>query len=177
MEEKTVKSTLVYQGRILDVYEDEVIVSNGNEAKRVVIKHNGAAAILPITKEGLIVLTRQYRYPLKQITLEIPAGKLDSVDEASFDCAKRELEEETSFQSNDITFMLKIHNAVGYSNEFIDIYLARDCFVVEDALEADEDEVLENVIVSVEEALDLIESGKITDVKTIVAIYQYMRGK
>jgi len=175
MEEKMIKSTLVYKGRILDLYEDDVLVSNGNKAKRVVIKHNGAAAILPVNEDGNIILTKQYRHPIKQVTLEIPAGKKDTLDETSFDCAKRELEEETGCQSNDISLLFRIHNALGYSNEHIDIFIAKDCYEVENPLPKDDDEVLENVILSVEEIGELIEIGDITDGKTIAAYYRYVK--
>lgn len=173
MEEKKISSKKVYECPILDLYEDQVEVPNGNIAQRVYVKHKGAACILPITKEGKIILTKQYRYPVGKIMIEIPAGKKDEITESGIDCAKRELEEETGYQSDHFEHLYDIHNCIGYSDEMIEVFIAYDCYKVENPLTQDEDEFVENMIVSVEEAKDLLSSKLLTDVKTIVALQAY----
>ena len=94
---------LKYQGTILKIYEDRVI-SNGHECRWDFIHHDGAAAVIPVTEEGKILMVRQYRNALDRFTLEIPAGKLDSPDEPTLDCAARELEEETGYRAESMEF-------------------------------------------------------------------------
>ena len=113
MDEKTVSSKKVYESSFLTMYEDQVLLENGMKSQRVYVKHIGAAAVLPITKDGKIILTKQFRYPVKKVTIEIPAGKKDEIDERGIDCIKRELEEETGYQSNDIRHVYDIHNCLG----------------------------------------------------------------
>lgn len=173
-EEKRVSHTLKYHCSFLDLYEDEVILPNGKVTSRVYIEHMGAAAVLPVTTDGLIVLTRQYRYPIGRISLEVPAGKKDELNEDSLVCARRELEEETSYVSDDIQFVQTIYNCLGYSNEAIDLFVAYDCEHKEDSLDADEDEFIERVLYSVEDCKKLLDEGQLTDVKTALLIQYYL---
>ena len=106
--EKTISSKLVYSNSFLDLYEDEVLLQNNKKSKRIYAKHLGAAAVLPITKGGLIVLTKQYRYPIQSVSIEIPAGKKDFEGELGIDCVKRELEEETNYILLMTVNMLKV---------------------------------------------------------------------
>lgn len=172
-EEKRVNHKLQYHCSFLDLYEDDVELPNGKVTKRVYVEHLGAAAILPITKDGHIVLTKQYRYPIGQVSLEVPAGKKDQKNEDGASCAIRELEEETSLVSENIVFVQTIFSCVGYSNEAIDLFVAFDCVVKDDAVGADEDEFIEAVTLSVEECRDLLDRGKIRDVKTAVLLQHY----
>ena len=174
--EKKLSSKTIFECDFLTFYQDEVELQNGNKSERVYIKHIGAASCLPITKEGNVILTRQWRYPLHTYSIEIPAGKKDAYDESGFDCVKRELEEETGYQSDSITPLINIHNCVGYSDEVIEIFVAKDCYKVEHPIESDEDEFIDLLIVSKEEAFEMVKSNKITDVKTIIAIQSLFLG-
>ena len=174
MIEKKLSSKKIYESNVIDLYEDQVLVSNGIKAQRVVARHNGAAAVLPITSDNKIILTKQFRYPLNQVMIEIPAGKKDSKDELGIECAKRELEEETGYNSNDIEHIFDIHNAVGYSDEMIQIYIAYNCYKVENPLDSDPDEILENYIISIDEAKSMLDNKELTDVKTIVALQYFL---
>ena len=177
MKEKTIKSKLVYSNSFLDLYEDEVLLPNNKTSKRIYAKHLGAAAVLPITKDKKLVLTKQYRYPIRAISIEIPAGKKDYRGEPGVECVKRELEEETNYTSSDIQLLLSTHNCVGYSNEAIDIYIAYDCVYEKDIRDSDEDEFIEVVVYNVNEVVEMIGNGIITDAKTIIAVQSYLLKK
>lgn len=163
---------LKYQGTILKIYEDQVI-SNGHECRWDFIHHDGAAAVIPVTDEGEILMVRQYRNALDRFTLEIPAGKLDSPDEPTLDCATRELEEETGFKAGKMEFLLSVNTTVAFCDEHIDIYLARD--LVPSHQHLDEDEVIQVERWKLADLEELIYTGKITDSKTIAAILAYAR--
>ena len=172
MAEKIVrlKRELKYQGAILKVYEDTV-VANGHEAHWDYIHHDGAAAVLPVTKEGKLLLVRQYRNALDRETLEIPAGKLDAPDEPKIECAARELEEETGYRSENLEFLMSLNTMLAFCNEEIDVFVARDLIPSEQHL--DEDESIEVEEWELEDLLQLIYGGKLKDVKTVAAITAY----
>lgn len=170
LEEKQLSHELVYQCFFMKVYEDNVLLPNNLTSKRIYIMHNSAAAVLPITKEGKIILVKQYRYPIRQVSIEIPAGKKDFLEEKGLDCAKRELEEETGYKSLDFSFLTTINSCVGYSNEKIDLFIARDCYKVNNPLQGDDDEFVEVIEVSKQEAKAMLLDGVIQDAKTIVAL-------
>lgn len=174
MKEKTLSTKKVYTCNILDVDEDKVLLSNNKEALRVVINHNGGACVLPVTKDRQIILTKQYRYPVKDYSIEIPAGKKDDINEPGIECVKRELEEETNYQSKNIIPLYSSYNAIGYSNELIDMYLALDCYLVDNPLPSDEDEFIEVLILSVDDVQELIKNNTIKDMKTILAFNTYL---
>lgn len=163
---------LKYQGTILKIYEDKVI-ANGHECRWDFIHHDGAAAIIPVTEDGEILMVRQYRNALDRYTLEIPAGKLDDPKEPTLDCAVRELEEETGFKAKNVEFLISVNTTVAFCDEHIDIYLARD--LVPSHQHLDEDEVILVERWKLEDLEELIYSGKITDSKTIAAILAYAR--
>lgn len=163
---------LKYQGTILKIYEDQVI-SNGHACRWDFIHHDGAAAVIPVTSDGEILMVRQYRNALDRYTLEIPAGKLDDPKEPTLDCAVRELEEETGFKAGSMEFLLSVNTTVAFCDEHIDIYLARDLQPSYQHL--DEDEVIQVERWKLEDLEKLIFSGKISDSKTIAAILAYAR--
>ena len=150
----------IFSCSFMTLYEDDVLLDNGNETKRVYLKHPGAAAILPITIDGKLILTRQIRYPIHEISLEIPAGKKDDVNEDSMSCAIRELEEETGYISSDITHVFTIYPSLGYSDEIIDIYLAKNCNQKENPRPQEEDENVIIELYSKEEAYQLLSQKK-----------------
>lgn len=161
---------LKYQGTILKIYEDTVI-ANGHEAHWDFIHHDGAAAVLPVTDDGKILMVRQYRNALDRETLEIPAGKLDEPDEPKINCAYRELEEETGFRTEDMEYLISVNTTVAFCDEAIDVFIARNLIPSHQHL--DEDEVIEVEAWEVDDLLDQIFRGKITDAKTIAAITAY----
>ena len=173
MNEKTIKSTKQYECFFMTLYEDDVLLDNGKETKRIYIKHDGAAAVLPITKDGKIVLVKQYRYPVKQVMLEIPAGKKDDPKESGLDCIKRELLEETGYESNIIEKVYDIHTCVGYSDEKIEFFIAKECIKTSE-LNTDEDENIELELVTPKAVKQLLKDGSITDGKTIIALQYYL---
>lgn len=167
---RRLKRELKYQGTILKIYEDTVL-TNGHEAHWDYIHHDGAAAVLPVTEAGKILMVRQYRNALDRETLEIPAGKLDAPDEPKIQCAYRELEEETGYRTEHMEYLMSLNTTVAFCDEAIDIFVARD--LIPSAQHLDEDEVIEVEEWAVEDLLDLIYQGKLTDSKTIAAITAY----
>ena len=163
---------LKYQGTILKSYADRVM-SNGQECRWDFIHHDGAAAVIPVTEEGKILMVRQYRNALDRFTLEIPAGKLDSPDEPTLDCAARELEEETGYRAESMEFLISVNTTIAFCDEHIDIYLARDLKPSHQHL--DEDEVIQVEEWELKDLEEMIFSGKITDAKTMAAILAYAR--
>ena len=161
------KRELKYQGTILKIYEDTVI-ANGHEAHWDFIHHDGAAAVLPVTDDGKILMVRQYRNALDRETLEIPAGKLDDPKEPKIQCAYRELEEETGYRSEHLEYLMSLNTTVAFCDEAIDIFVARDLIPSHQHL--DEDEVIEVEAWELKDLLQLIYEGKMTDGKTVAAI-------
>ncbi len=161
---------LAYEGKILKIYDDYVEV-NGRHTHWDLVHHNGAAAVLPVMEDGKLLMVRQYRHALGRYTLEIPAGKLDSPEEAMIDCAKRELEEETGYRSEDLSLLLNINTTVAFCDEFISIFLAKDLKKTEQHLDLDEDISVEAW--ELRDLLRLIFSQKMTDSKTVAAVTAY----
>lgn len=166
--EKKIDSKNVFDGHLLHVRCDSVRLPNGNVTTREWVKHPGAAAVLPILPDGRVILVRQYRYPVQRVTLEIPAGKLDSPDENPLDCAKRELAEETGYHALDVEKILTLATTVGFSNEFIHIYTAKG--LVPGKQHTDDDEFIHVAEVPLEKAYEMVQNGEIIDAKTIAAI-------
>lgn len=161
---------LAYTGTILKVYRDQV-VANGIEEVYDFIHHDGAAAVLPVTKEGKILMVRQYRNALDRFTLELPAGKVDAPEEPRIECAYRELEEETGFKTDKLEYLMTINTTVAFCNEAIDIFIAKNLIPSKQHLDADESIDVEEW--EVKDLLSMIYSGKMTDGKTVAAILAY----
>lgn len=161
---------LKHAGTVLNIYEDTVL-ANGHEAHWDYIHHDGAAAVVPVTKEGKILMVRQYRNALDRETLEIPAGKVDRPDEPRIECAYRELEEETGFRTEKLEFLIRVNTTVAFCDECIDVFLARDLIPSHQNL--DEDEVIDVEEWELQDLLDLIYCGAMTDGKTVAAITAY----
>lgn len=166
--EQKISSEAVFDGKLLHVKCDCVKLPNGHEATREWIAHPGASAVLPLLPNGDVVLVRQYRYPIGRITLEIPAGKLDALGEDPLLCAKRELSEETGYSANDYQKLHTLATTVGFSNEWIHIYLAQE--LIKGEQHPDEDEFLNVVTMPLHEAVELIHKGDIVDGKTVIAL-------
>ncbi len=167
LSEHFVSGESVFAGRLLDVRRDTVRMPDGAQATREYIRHPGAVAVLAFTEAGNVVLERQYRYALARDFLEIPAGKIEP-GEGLLESAKRELLEETGYVAREWQRLTTIHNAIGYSDEAIDLYAARGLVKHKQAL--DEEEFLEVIELPFAEAIAMIRDGRITDVKTTVAL-------
>lgn len=161
---------LAYTGTILKIYRDRV-VANGIEEVYDFIHHDGAAAVLPVTKDGKILMVRQYRNALNRFTLELPAGKVDAPEEPRVECAYRELEEETGFRTEKLEYLMTINTTVAFCDEAIDIFIARDLIPSKQNLDADESIDVEEW--EVRDLLKLIYDGKMTDGKTVAAVMAY----
>ena len=166
--EKKVSSESVFDGVLLHVKRDDIILPNGEKAVREWIKHPGASAVIPYTDDGRIILVRQYRYPVEQVTLEIPAGKLDVAGEDPLECARRELSEETGYEAAEYKFLTKLATTVGFSDEYIYIYAAKG--LTSGIQHTDDDEFINVVQVPLEEAVKMVWDGRIIDGKTIISI-------
>lgn len=176
LKEKKLFSRRAYECFFMELFEDDVLLPNGEVSKRIFIKHDGAAAILPITKDGNLILIKQYRYPISQTSIEIPAGKKDEVNEDGLLCALRELEEETGYTSSNVVKFQDFHSCVGYSSEMIELFIAYDCEKVENPKKGDDDEFIELLEVTMKEAKSLVNSGKISDSKTLAVLLYYLYG-
>lgn len=164
--ESTLKTRLVYQGVFLKVREDEVRLPDGGTAPREWVEHPGAAAMAPIFDDGRILVVRQYRYAPRLTFTEIPAGKLDP-GEGPLQTARRELVEETGYSAAEWAFLTRLHPAIGFSNEIIDIFLCRNLSKAPQQLE--HGEFIELDVVTIGWLMDELRAGRLTDVKTQIA--------
>lgn len=174
--ETTVSSELVYQGDFLRVKHDVVRLPNGKTAVREHIVHPGAVVIIPILDSGEVLLERQYRYPLGQVFIEFPAGKLDA-GETPLACGKRELLEETGYTAQEWAYAGQMHIAIAYTNEVIHIYFAKGLTKGERKL--DEEEFLDVFAAQPAQVLGWSKDGSITDSKTLTCalwLQNYLSG-
>ncbi len=168
LQEKCIASQLVYDGRVVHLYVDRVLLPNGQESIREYCHHVGAVAVLPLTHEGDVICVRQYRHAHRKVLTEIPAGKLDSPDEDHVLAALRELREETGATCKNLIYLGLYRSTPAILDEQIFLYLATDLTFGEQDL--DEDEFLNNVRIPLSELVDLVMQGEIADGKTQVAI-------
>lgn len=165
------KRELAYTGTVLRVYRDTVQVPGCQPEIWDFISHDGAAAVVPVREDGKILMVRQYRNALDRFTLELPAGKVDSPEEPKILCAKRELEEETGYRSEDLELLITVNTTVAFCNERIEIYLARH--LVQTQQHLDEDEQIEVEAYSLEELQAMIFRQELCDAKTVAGILAY----
>ena len=161
-------SETIYDGHILRVERWQVTCPNGHEAPREIVVHKGAAAVVPVYEDGTTLLVRQHRVSVDRVTLEIPAGKLDSAGEDPHECAVRELREETGLSAGKMTLLTSVLTTPGFCTEKIAIYLAQE--LAQGEMDLDEDEFLGLVRMPLEEACDLDMRGEIRDGKTICGL-------
>lgn len=163
-EEKQVSSELIFDGKVLHLYKDDIELPDGRGAFREYVRHIGAVCVVPVTDEGEVICVKQYRYPIADVVLEIPAGKLDYKGEDPESAARRELREETGAVSGRLTYMGKYYSSPAILDECIYMYLAEDLSFGE--TELDEDEFIEVVRVPIDELAEMICKGEIIDGKT-----------
>lgn len=166
-EEKTMKSEKIYEGRVLSLRLDTVELPDQKYTKREIVDHPGAVAIVPITKDNKVILVKQFRKAVEEPLLEIPAGKLEH-GEDPVSCAVRELKEETGFSCDKIQFLLEFYTSPGFSNEKMHLFLATG--LTEGIAEPENDEYIEVITLGLDELLDMVHNGEITDSKTIIGI-------
>ncbi len=172
LEEKTLHSDLIFQGRFIKVLRDQVELPDGGIGHREYILHPGAAAILPVLETGEILLVEQYRHALKKVFLEIPAGKRDK-GEAPEKTASRELIEETGYTAGRFELMTLIHPVIGYADE--EIYLYRATELIPGPQKLDPGEFLEVKKFTSDELKEKVHRGEITDVKTLISLLWHWR--
>lgn len=170
MDYEVVKSSKVYDGKILRVFSDEIAMPDGRTATREVVEKNNASAIVPVDSDGNIILVRQYRHPARDMVLEIPAGTFEK-DEDPYDCAMRELEEEIGYKAGGLTYVNWTYCSVGVCTEKIYIYIADD--LKEGRQHLDADEFIEIERYSLKDCISMIFDGTITDSKTVMGILAY----
>jgi ADP-ribose pyrophosphatase len=168
LKETRLDGEVVFDGRFLKVTRDRITLPDGAETYREFIRHPGAVVILPLFDDGSVLLERQFRYPLDKVFIEYPAGKIDP-GEDHLACAKRELQEETGYTASRWDFICTIHNAIAYSDEHLELYLARG--LTAGPARLDEGEFLETFRASVPELLEMVKSGQISDVKTVIGSF------
>lgn len=165
--EKQLDSKLVYDGGLLKVREDRVRLPDGREATREYIQHPGAVMMIALLDEDTLILERQFRYPLRRHFYELPAGKMET-GEDPLATAQRELIEECGYEAESWRHLATLHPCIGYSDERIELFLARDLKYVGHAL--DDGEFLEVVPLKISDALNWVRSGKINEVKTVIGL-------
>lgn len=165
--ERRLDGEQVFDGRLLDVRRDTVSLPNGRTATREYIVHPGAVAIVPLTDDGRLVMERQFRYPVGQVLLEFPAGKLDP-GESIQACAQRELAEETGYRAREWARAGLLHNAPAYATEIIELWFARGLEPGPRSL--DEGEFIDVTILSLDELDQAAGRGEVTDAKTLIAL-------
>ncbi|XLG10853.1 isopentenyl pyrophosphate and dimethylallyl pyrophosphate dip [Bacillus subtilis] len=175
LEEKTIAKEQIFSGKVIDLYVEDVELPNGKASKREIVKHPGAVAVLAVTDEGKIIMVKQFRKPLERTIVEIPAGKLEKGEDPEY-TALRELEEETGYTAKKLTKITAFYTSPGFADEIVHVFLAEELSVLEEKRELDEDEFVEVMEVTLEDALKLIESREVYDAKTAYAI-QYLQLK
>ena len=170
--EVKVDSEVVFDGKLLHVRRDTVRLPDDSLATREFVVHPGAVLVVPVLPDGSLVAVRQFRYPVGQVFLEFPAGKIDP-GETALATARRELAEEAGYTAARYTSLGRIHSVVGYSDEAIEFFVAEDLTFV--GTKPDVGEFLEIVTMSVEAMLAALDKGEITDAKTVAALLLYAR--
>lgn len=161
-------SEVVYEGRFLKIRRDQARVPDGTVHGREYVVHPGAAAMVPLFPDGCILIERQFRYPLREVFVEIPAGKKDP-GESALDTARRELVEETGWAAAEWATLTRIHPAIGFADEVIDVFLCRD--LVQTGRSLDHGEFMDLDVVTLGWLVDELRAGRLTDVKTQIAVF------
>lgn len=168
---KRLNRELKFKGKIIDFYQDTMEIDGDHTVVWDFIRHKGAAAVVPVTEDGKILMVRQYRNALDRYTLEIPAGALDAEEEPGILCAGRELEEETGYRSENLEWLITLRTTVAFCNERIEVFVAKNLIPSKQHL--DEDEFIDLKAYTIEELKEKIFSGEIEDAKTVSSLLAY----
>jgi ADP-ribose pyrophosphatase len=168
MEETFLSGEKIFHGKIIDVERWQVLLPNGKTALREVVKHPGAAAIVPVDDKGYVTMVRQCRIAVGRFTWEIPAGKLDYTGEDPLECARRELEEETGLRAECWRLLARVDTTPGFCTEQIDLYLATG--LSQHAPHTDPDEFLHITRIPLQDAAENVMNGEIQDAKTALGL-------
>ncbi|HLR89163.1 MAG TPA: NUDIX hydrolase [Atopostipes sp.] len=172
-EEKITNIETVHEGNITTYQLADVTLPDGREAKREIVRHDDAAAVIAFTDDQKMILVRQYRVTIGKTTLELPAGLRDEGDRDGIVTAQREFEEETGLSAKEWRFVTSFYSTPGYTDEFLEIYEAHGIEKVEDAREQDDDEFIEVVALDFDEAMDAYSRGELCDSKTVFALFYW----
>lgn len=167
LEEKSISQEYIYKGKTINLKVEKVRLPNGKEAKREIVEHPGAVAIIPFISEDKIIILEQYRRAIEEIILEIPAGKLHKGEDLE-SCARRELEEETGYKAKEMQYLGRLAMAPGFADEIIYLYSAKELY--RGSVNLDEDEFVNIKEMSIEEIKEAVKNNKIIDAKTIAAL-------
>ena len=165
--EKQLTTRTLYEGIVVNVVVDDVELQNGRRSKREVVEHPGGVCVVAVTDEKKVLMVRQYRYPIEEELLEIPAGKLDA-GEDPLECAIRELSEETGYTAGKIVDFGAIYPSPGFCKETLFLYLALD--LQQGEMHLDENELLSVEAVGIDELVDMIMANKLPDAKSVIGI-------
>lgn len=172
-EEKITNVKTVHEGNVTTYQLADVTLPDGRPAEREIVRHDDAAAVIAFTEEQKLILVRQYRVSIGKTTLELPAGLKEDGDNDGLVTAKRELEEETGFQSDNWRFVTSFYSTPGFTDEFLEIYEAHGLKQAENPLPQDEDEFIEVVELDYDEAMDAYARGELCDSKTVFALFYW----
>ena len=173
LKEETLTREYRFNGRIINLRTDRVLLPNGAEAGREVVEHPGGVCVAPLTEHNELLFVRQYRYPYEEVVLELPAGKRDKKDEEPLECGKRELKEETGAVAAEYISLGKVYPSPGFCDEVIYLYLAKGLDFGE--AQPDEDEFVEVERIPLDRAVEMVMNGEIVDSKTQIAILKTAR--
>ena len=168
-EEKTVSTDLLFEGKVISLRVEEVELPDGNRAKRELVNHPGAVAVIPIMDDGKLILVEQYRKALNRSIIEIPAGKIEPGEDIEV-TALRELEEETGYGANRFDYLQSFATSPGFANEIIHIFVALGLYKIDKPAAGDEDEFIHMIECTIEEAEQMVLDERIYDAKTAFAI-------
>lgn len=168
-QETTIHTEKIFEGKIVRLQVDDVTLPNGKKAKRELVKHSGAVAVIAITKDRKIVFVEQYRKPLERTLVEIPAGKLEEGEDPK-EAAIRELEEETGYTANNLQLLTSFYTSPGFAEEIVHIYITDELEKLDNPPKGDEDEFVEVLELTLDEAKRYVEEQRIQDAKTNYAV-------
>lgn len=172
--EKSIKSDTIYDGKILKLRVDTVELVNKKYSKREIVDHQKGVGIIALDEDNKLWMVKQYRKAIDKVTIEIPAGLVES-NELPIETAKRELQEEVGFYPEKISYLFDMHASPGFTNDKLSFFLANN--LVKSELEQDEDENVEASLYEIDDLYNMIENGELTDAKSIIAILYAMKLK
>ncbi|MBQ9375101.1 MAG: NUDIX hydrolase [Ruminococcus sp.] len=167
LKEKPIEIEEIFKGKVFDVTLEKAEIENGQTAMRELVHHNGGVCVVPVDEDGNVYMVKQFRYPFKEVLLEVPAGKLEK-GESHKECGIRELREEIGATAESVEYLGFIYPTVAYDTEIIHMYLAKGLSFGEQDL--DDDEFVDIVKMPLSEAFKLVMDNKIPDAKTQAAI-------